>query len=299
MVQSLVRQLSLKYREGIDYLPPGLLLCLFAAYLGDGRYLNVYRGEFIGSILMVVLTFSAGKWIGENDVFIAWSCHALGVILADLVGGGYQVNPAMTVAMWALGKVDGGYTEVFVRIAGQMAGGLVSFPLCHYISETFDLTPFGGPEFKAESEEPVEAALSEFFSTFLLCWAIYILNFEFHFGKFHYWVKMLGTAAAIRALIEFFPTAGPAMNPMLATAWDVFGVGNSYAFPDESQHYFVYWVLPCAAALLASFTYVVYAGGLYFGKRLPIGPIKPSSSTASSASSKATTGKKKTKSKKN
>ena len=95
-----------------------------------------------------------------------------------------------------------------------------------------------------------------------------------HFGENHYIIKQSLTAFAIRALIEIFPTAGPAMNPMLATAWDVFGVGKSGEFPSGHEHYFVYWVGPCLAALLASVTYVIYAGGTFLGNSVPIGPLK-------------------------
>lgn len=121
-----------------------------------------------------------------------------------------------------------------------------------------------------------EAFLSEFLATVLLCWVIYVLNWELNFGKYHYWIKQTLTALAIRALIETFPTAGPAMNPMLATAWNVFGVGNKYEYPTDMEHYFVYWVAPFLAAVTASALYVLYAGGTLFGNRLPIGPLKGS-----------------------
>ena len=91
----------------------------------------------------------------------------------------------------------------------------------------------------------------------------------------HYIIKQFLTAVAIRALIELFPTAGPAMNPMLATAWAAFGVGSSFEFPEAFSHYFVYWVAPCLAAVLAGFTYAVYSGDTFFGHKLPFGPIKP------------------------
>jgi hypothetical protein len=100
------------------------------------------------------------------------------------------------------------------------------------------------------------------------------LNWEMNFGKFHYWIKQFLTAFAIRALIEFFPTAGPAMNPMLATAWATFGVHNNNGFPTDNRHYFVYWIAPFIAALLASVTYAIYAGERIFGNSLPIGPFK-------------------------
>lgn len=83
-----------------------------------------------------------------------------------------MVNPAVSVSMWSLGKCS--YTECFVRIAGQMGGGLVAFPLFNEISTFFNLTPFGGPEFSQEND--AEAFLSEFCATFLLMWAIYLVR---------------------------------------------------------------------------------------------------------------------------
>jgi glycerol uptake facilitator-like aquaporin len=270
MVKGVFQDASSFYKTWIDVLPPGLLLSLAAGGIGDGKYFKAYRDEFIGTIMMICFTFSAGKWIGQDSISVAWACHVVGVIAADYLSGGQQVNPAVTLSMWALEKIN--YTEAFVRIAGQMGGGLISFPLFHALSDTLKLKPFGGPEFKMENN--AEAAMSEFVATYWLLWAIYILNWELNFGRFHYIIKQVLTAVVIRILIEVFPTAGPAMNPMLATCWDVFGVGNSFEFPKENEHYFVYWLSPFVAALLASFSYVIYAGGRVFGKNLPIGPIK-------------------------
>ena len=53
-------------------------------------------------------------------------------------------------------------------------------------------------------------------------------------------IKQTLTAVAIRILVEFFPTGGPAMNPMLATAWYVFGVDTKFEYPNDTAHYFVY-----------------------------------------------------------
>jgi glycerol uptake facilitator-like aquaporin len=174
--------------------------------------------------------------------------------------------------MFCLGKVS--YTEAYVRVAAQMAGGLVSFPLYHIISDSMGLTPFGGPEFKLQGDHPVDAFISEFCAAFLLMFLIYTVNWEFNFGSHHYIIKQSLTAIGIRALIQFFPTAGPAMNPMLATTWGVFGVGNTFEYPSEIDHYIVYWMAPGMAAILASVVYVIYAGGTVFGAKLPIGPLK-------------------------
>lgn len=256
-----------------SFFPTGLIMSVAAGCVESKKYWSAYVKEFVGTVLMVGFTFSAGKWIGQDDITIAWSVHAVGVILADYLGGGQHVNPAVTVSMWALDKCS--YTEGFVRIAGQMGGGLVAFPLFHFISEQLSLTTFGGPE--CSPEKYVDAFVSEFLATFLLMWAIYILNWEFNFGKNNYIIKQFLTAVAIRALIEFFPAAGPAMNPMLATAWFVFGVGTNGEYPEDTIHYFVYWFGPFVAGIVAAISYIILDGkdklfGVY---TVPIGPLRP------------------------
>lgn len=286
MVKDKVATAATFWNDVMEATPPGLFFVIALAFIENGKYLRAFRHEFIGTLLMVCCTFSAGKWIGQKDMKVAWSAHAAGVIIADKVGGGPHVNPAMTVTMFSLGKCS--YTEGLVRIAGQMGGGVIAFPLFHAISNYFSLEPFGGPEFNMDSDEfeTAEAAMSEFLATICLCFTIYILNWEINFGTYHYIIKQFLTAVAIRALIEFFPTAGPAMNPMLATAWAAFGVGSNFSFPDNFSHYFVYWVAPFAAALLAGFLYAVYSGDTYLGHKLPVGPFKPQQVVSKKASKK-------------
>lgn len=173
MVKDYVMTANSFFNDFVDFLPPGLFLSFASSYVGNGKYFDIYVKEFIGSMLMIAFTFSAGKWIGQNSWEVAWVVHAIGVILADYFGGGQQVNPAVTMSILALGKCD--YTEAFVRVAGQMGGGLISFPLYHALSEAMKWTPFGGPEFNMENN--AEAAISEFVATFLLMWAIYIVRF--------------------------------------------------------------------------------------------------------------------------
>jgi glycerol uptake facilitator-like aquaporin len=269
MVKPLIEALSVFLQDLLKYFPPGILLTIAPAFIDGGKYFSCFRHELIGTLLMIACTFSAGKWIGTNDVRVAWASHAIGVVFADYFGGGPNVNPAVTVAMWSLSKLS--YTECYVRIAGQLCGGLIAFPFFHAISDALKWTPFGGPEFKGSY---VDAFLSEFGASLCLMFAIYTLNWEIHFGKYHYIIKQTLTAVAIRALIELFPTAGPAMNPMLATTWDVFGVGATFQYPSDFQHYFVYWVGPCVAAVTSAIIYTAYAGGTVFGITNQIGPMK-------------------------
>lgn len=231
---------------------------------------------------MVGLTFTPGKWIGQDSLAVAWIAHAIGVIAADKLGGGPHVNPAVTVSMWALGKCS--YTEGFVRVMGSMAGGLVAFPLFKVVTDQTGLTALGGPEFDPkDDEEGLIAGFSEFIAMILLLILVYVVNWELNFGKYHYWIKQTLTAVGIRYIIETFPTAGPAINPMLGTTWHIYAYGG---YPEHFGHYFTYWVAPFVAAIVASCMYVVYAGGTVFGKTLPIGPMKEQKVAAAPESKK-------------
>jgi glycerol uptake facilitator-like aquaporin len=214
MVYVYVESLSAFMTNLTKIIPPGLGMALAPAFIQGGEYLSAFRHEFVGSLLMIAFTFSAGKWIGSESMQVAWISHFLGVIAADFLGGGPHVNPAATMSMWCLGKCS--YTEAYVRVAGQIGGGLVAFPLYHALSDAMKWTPFGGPEFNApaDTEHAVEAFLSETGGTFCLMFVIYILNWELNFGKYHYIIKQSLTAIAIRTLIELFPTSGPSMNPV-------------------------------------------------------------------------------------
>jgi glycerol uptake facilitator-like aquaporin len=172
MVKDQVLTFSSFFNDLVDFTPPGLVLSFAAGNVADRKYFDVYVKEFIGSMLMIAFTFSAGKWVGQDSIPVAWAFHAIGVIAADYFGGGQQVNPAVTMSMWALGKCN--YTEAFVRVAGQMGGGLISFPLFHALAEALNWTPLGGPEFSMEAN--ADAAISEFVATFLLMWAIYVVS---------------------------------------------------------------------------------------------------------------------------
>lgn len=254
-----------------EIIPAGFVLTLCVIPISNCKHLKTYTNEFIGTLLMIGLTFSPGKWIGADSRNVAWVAHAIGVVAADKIGGGQHVNPACSVAMWSLGKCD--YNEMIAHIAGAMGGGLVAFPLFKMMTDTLGWTALGGPEYNPEGDEDASSsAWSEFTATFLLLIAIYVLNWELNFGKMHYWIKQTLTAVAIRVLIEVFPTAGPAMNPMLGTTWAVFASGK---FPEDVRHYFVYWIAAIMGALASAIGYAIYDGCEFLGMKLPFGPINP------------------------
>jgi len=254
-----------------SYTPPGLFVTLPVAFIGDASKSRlIFFQEFVATLLMIGLTFMPGKWIGVDSLALNWASHAMGVVAADKIGGGQHVNPSVSVTMWSLGKCS--YEEMLVHVSGAMAGGLVAFPLFKTFSDGMEWTSLGGPTYNVEGDEDgSSSAASEFFATFLLLLVIFLVNWELDFGKYHYWIKQTLTALAIRFLIEVFPTAGPAMNPMLGTTWFVFASG---AYPEDVKHYFVYWIASIIGGLSAGCCYVAYAGGTFFGQKLPMGPMK-------------------------
>jgi len=264
-----------------SYTPPGVVMGLAASLLGSSAGMKVNRAwiqEFVGTLLMIGLTFAPGKWWGTSSTLSNWFWHAVGVVAADYIGGGPHVNPAVSVSMFALGKCD--YTEMYVRIMGSMVAGLLAFPFFYFLSASLGMTSLGGPEYNLqdEADDGVVGFLNEFFATFLLMAAVYALNFELHFGRWHYWIKQTLTAVVIRYLIVVFPLSGPAINPMLGTSWAVFVENDSanvgVRFPPNPEHYVVYWAGPVLGGLACTFLYAIYIGGTFFGHKLPVGPIK-------------------------
>ena len=106
MVKTIVQNLADSLSSFMEFMPPGVVMSLLTAYIGEGKYLEAFRQEFVGTLLMIVCTFSAGKWVGKDSMYTAWGAHAMGVITADYFGGGPHVNPAVTTGMWSLGKVS-------------------------------------------------------------------------------------------------------------------------------------------------------------------------------------------------
>lgn len=151
MVLKLLEQFAVFGSDLMSFLPPGIILILSTAFIESGKYFDTFRREFVGSLLMIMFTFSAGKWVGKESLRTAWTSHFFGVIAADKLGGGQHVNPAVTVSMFTLGKCT--YTEAFVRIAAQLGGGLVAFPVFHAISNAMEWEPFGGPQFNMDQDQ--------------------------------------------------------------------------------------------------------------------------------------------------
>ena len=115
--------------------------------------------------------------------------------------------------------------------------------------------------------------MDEFAASFVLLCVVFAVNWEFRFLKdpdSNYYVKQSLTALAIRLLIVSFGSAGPAINPMLATTWHIYDNGGGQSATLNAAHLAVYWAGPVLGALAASVLYVLYSGGgeRFFGHSL-------------------------------
>jgi len=86
MVKTVIEQLASFGSDLVSFIPPGLFPSFATAFIEGGKYLPSFRHEFVGSLLMICFTFSAGKWIGKESLRLAWTSHGLGVIAGEYDG---------------------------------------------------------------------------------------------------------------------------------------------------------------------------------------------------------------------
>ena len=193
--------------------------------------------EFAGFTLMIMCTFPFVATLG--DTWAAWIAHFFLVMLCDVISGGAQVNPSVSVAMYVYGAIS--FEGMYVRIIAQLASCLIAFPLSRSLAPSY--VDFGGPMIPA-GVDAMTSAMSECVLTFFLLMVIYFASQI---------VKLPGQrpiiAGAIRALICLGKFSGPAMNPAIAFGWAVYEGGSSYL---DINHYIVYWIAPTIGAVAAA-----------------------------------------------
>jgi len=231
-------------------------LALFASPLAFApKHAGDFVSEMVGTIVMVFFTFTPGPFQGHRGVTTEWMLHALGVMIADWTCGGPHVNPCVTAAIWAWGKIS--VTQSIVHIGGQMAGGILAFPALQGVSTLFDVT-IGGPQFDPSAVGTNAAMWNEFSGCFLLLLVVFVFATTwFGDGAYEntkranavYLRKQACIAAGIRLIIWSRPATGPAVNAMLGTTWAFYKTG---AFPTDPAHYLVYWVGGISGAVLAA-----------------------------------------------
>jgi hypothetical protein len=92
MIKPFIPILKATFEDAAAIFPTGLILSVAAGCVEHKKYWSAYIKEFIGTLLMIVCTFSAGKWFGQDEITIAWTGHAIGVVAADKLGTSQKMD---------------------------------------------------------------------------------------------------------------------------------------------------------------------------------------------------------------
>lgn len=185
--------------------------------------------------------------------------HGVGVVFQDWAAGGPCVNTSVTLCFYLLGTFS--YPMLISRVAGQILGALIAFPMARVVGQHFGFEPLGGPEYDPAVTPMSDAAADEAAATFFLCLGVIILNWELPI-KSVYMVKQPLTAVLVRLCLNTFSRSGPAMNPMLALTYQMWAAsekGGDHTIPTGIAHYVPYWVASFSGAVLCAFAYALYS----------------------------------------
>ncbi len=183
-----------------------------------------YRPGMAGGMLGIALAHGIGL--------------AIGITTTMAVSGGH-LNPAVTVGLWSVGRIDGRRAGLYV--VAQLLGGTVAalavkglFPAMAGV-----VTQLGTPKLAIDVTMPAGIAL-EAVATFLLAWAVMGGCVD---GRAH---KLGGFAVGLTVVIDILAIGtitGAAMNPARA-----FGPALvSWAWTAQA----VYWIGPIIGSIVA------------------------------------------------
>ena len=227
------------------------LPAIMASEMGDAKVLvDSWSKEFVGTAVMIICTCSPGPAVGHLGYRAEWTLHWAMMALADYSCGGPQVNPAVTVALYAAGGFGFTPTLVLTNVCAQVAGGILGWL---FLYETSGLFPsaVGGP--LPDSRLPSGYLLSaEALACFILLAGVFAFAttkpFQSPDPKI-YSAKMTLINATVRSIIVFIGVTGPAINPALATSF-AFVFDSDALLPSETNHYLAYWLGGLLGALM-------------------------------------------------
>jgi len=228
---------------------------------------RAFLGELVGTFILTVVTKGAvislavGVQHGEITPSSAHlpSCLASGlaVMMAILVTGeasGAQTNPAVSLTMWAAGKLH--WSDVPAYFSGQFLGaGVGALFILFNFRESLDLL---GPELVASypdlAGDPVHLVFDQFLATFLLLSCVLSVDDQKHTpAGLLVGLSVAGIGLAIGR------NAGASMNPALdfmprlvAAAWDSIEHGELDSNAFTKGGYF--WIVPISVPYLGGLT---------------------------------------------
>ena len=86
--------------------------------------MNKLLVEYLGTLFLMFIILSTGNYIAIG------SALAIAILLGGAISGG-SFNPAVTIALWAAGKLSA--SDILPYIVAEIAGALSAFQLLKFI----------------------------------------------------------------------------------------------------------------------------------------------------------------------
>jgi glycerol uptake facilitator protein len=220
----------------------------------EARTVAAYAAEGIGTFLLVFFICSVlsvgNAGVLQLDIAGLGLLHALtlGVLVYALAASsGAHFNPAVTVAMLAIGQIRG--RDAAAYIAFQLVGGVLAALLVMLLfHDAGAAVHYGATAVNAKvvpNGSPWLGLIAEAMGTFMLMWAVMAIAVNPR-GEKHFAGLVIGGALGL-AVMVFGPATGAGLNP---ARW--FGPAlASGTFSDA----WIFIVGPVAGAVMAALTY--------------------------------------------
>jgi glycerol uptake facilitator protein len=220
----------------------------------EARSVAGYAAEGIGTFLLVFFICSVlsvgNAGVLQLDIAGLGLLHALtlGVLVYALAASsGAHFNPAVTVAMLAIGQIRGRDAAAYIvfQLAGGVLAALLVLLLFHDVGASVNYGATAVDAKVVPGGSPWLGLIAEAVGTFMLMWAIMAVAVNPR-GEKHFAGLVIGGALGL-AVMVFGPATGAGLNP---ARW----LGPALAsgsFPD----FWIFIVGPVAGAVLAAWTY--------------------------------------------
>ncbi len=228
------------------------------------NWLRLMLAEAIGTMFLVFPGVGAAMRPHATLLDIALANGiglGIGISVTLAVSGG-ALNPAVTVGLWALGKLKVGTAALY--IVAELLGAVVAALLLHLLFPGMGVV--AGTPAPGKGVGPLDAAAIECILTFFLMTAVLMTAVDASAPR----IAGLGVGlVVVFDVLAAGPLTGAAMNPARAFGPEL--VSGTWAAA------WAYWVGPIAGALIASLVY------RYFFQTPPATALQPPAPPAGGA----------------
>ncbi len=224
-----------------------------------GEFIGTFALTFIGAGAILTTTWTGGQ-PGLVGIALAHGLALAIAVSATMNVSGGHINPAVTAAMMATGRIKPGpgLAYIVAQCAGATVGGILLAQIFGGLGAgagamtgqaAIEACKLGTPAYNAAVISPGMALLVEVLLTFLLLFAVFGTAVDERAPK----IGGFGIGLTVGMdILMGGPITGAAMNPA-RTIGTLIG-GGSATSSLWSQHW-VYWAGPIGGALLAAMIY--------------------------------------------